>query len=469
MTSYFISLFLDFIFSPIGLIAIAVGAVLIHTATRHRASAWLLLSLCGFVTSLGKFESEFMVTPSLVFPLEQLRAMGRPLAIAVIGVILVVSLRQRRQNTLPLPQPARYLIAVQAAIFFKTVLYGSVSFALLAGLVYSMLILMLYTGPLSWLQDEENLHLAIWSIAMIGVIFTIANGYQAMFSIYPLTFVAGRFVGTTGNPQQAGTLLAGILPCVAYMVEHHQRWNWLRFFWIFTFGALLGLLLISGSRTGLLMTIAAFLLFYRANIWKFVRIAIPIALILWIGVGFLNSHDTIGQNILTTVNNRLFVDIGTQLQTGNSRQPVWTALWNSFLRNPLFGSSLGGERLMGYGESSWLGTAAAVGLVGLVPLLLFGGYSLRMIGDLLGISYRSSAYRLQANVVVAGLTALLIASIFEALLLGNLTYYILMLLIYLAMGQYLVKTCNSKQLEQQSQINPQYERRWGKSISGVEA
>ena len=122
---------------------------------------------------------------------------------------------------------------------------------------------------------------------------------------------------------------------------------------------------------------------------------------------------------------------------------------------------------MGYGESSWLGTAAAVGLVGLIPLILFGGYSLQIIWNLLGISYRSSAYRFQANVVIAGLVALLIASIFEALLLGNLTYYVLMLLIYLAIGQYLVKTCSSKQLEQQSQTNPPYEERWGKSISGV--
>lgn len=438
MASYFLGQLLNFIMSPMGSVGIIVGLFLIRSASRDRRVAWFLLALSCFAASLSKFQNEFVIAPSLVFPLEQLRAQGRTLAMVLVAALLVISWQQRRKQPLTLPNPIRYLIVVQIAIFLKTVVYGSPAFAILAAVVYGMLILMFSAGPVSWIQAERGFAFGMWSIAMVGVVFVLANGYQALFSLYPLTYVAGRFLGTTGNPQQAATLLAGIIPAVGFMIEHESERRWLRYLWLLLFAVSIGLILITGSRTGLLMTGIALLSFYRNRVWKLLRIGVPVVIVAWLGFTYLTDNGEIGRQILSMVNTRLFTDIDSQFTTANSRQMVWAALWNSFSQNPLFGSPLLGERLMGYGESSWLGAAAAVGIVGLVPLLLFGLACLKMMISLLIIGYKHAESHLQTSAVVAGLASLLVASFFEALLLGNLTSYLLMLFTYLSLGHYLV-------------------------------
>jgi len=70
---------------------------------------------------------------------------------------------------------------------------------------------------------------------------------------------------------------------------------------------------------------------------------------------------------------------------------------------------------------------------------MMGIESLRMMGQLFQLSRRHQEYFFHCSTVIAGLTSLLVGSIFEAYLLANLGFNVLMLLVYWALGQYLLQ------------------------------
>lgn len=439
MTAYFINLFLDFILSPVGLAGALIGIMLIRSAIRSRPMAWLLLSLCMFAASLSKFQDQFIQTPpALVFPLQQLRDMGRPLAILLVFAIIFVGLRQHNTKFTPLPGAINWLVVVQAVIFLKTVLYGSTTFALLAAVVFGAVVLMVAFGPLRWLQEPGNFRLGVWSVAMVALIFLLVNGYQMLFTFYPLAFVHNRFLGTTGNPQHAGVLLASTIPCLIFLSqEAEQRWQ--RGGWMVVLVCVMGLLLWTGSRTGLLMGVLTILFFYRRKFGQFLRFGLIIGLISIVFVTlFVDQNSIAWESVSSQVTERFLVDPTETLSSANSRQLVWNAQWRMFQQNPVLGVPLVGERLMGYGESSWLGTAAALGLAGLIPLLLFGMACFWMIVRLVQLGRKEPHTFFAASVVITGLISLLSGSFFEAYLLGNITFPVLALFTYLALGQALI-------------------------------
>ena len=59
---------------------------------------WFLLACFGFVSSLQRYEQPEwgIIAPPLVFPLEPLRANGRPLAIAFLGLLLLIAFATKR-------------------------------------------------------------------------------------------------------------------------------------------------------------------------------------------------------------------------------------------------------------------------------------------------------------------------------------------------------------------------------------
>ncbi|MCB0207755.1 MAG: O-antigen ligase family protein [Anaerolineae bacterium] len=429
----FLTQLFQFIFTPFGLAGFVGGLILIDQARRSARLAWLLVSVCCFTASLAKFVNEFVPEPpALAFPLQQLREAGRPLTIVLLGLVLVIALqRQTPQYKHWLPRPILFLILVQVVIFFKTLLFGSSLFALLAAGTFGAVVAMIILGPARWLVDENGFSLAAWSIAMVGLVFIVANGYQALFDLYPITFVHGLLLGTTGNPQHAATLLATTIPAFIFLFEQ-QRWLWGRLFWLGSLALVISALVMTGSRTGFLMTTVTVLLFYRHRLGSLLRIALPVGIALAILIIVVNQTPLSDTFTLTAATGKL-------LSGTNSRQAVWNILWRNFLENPLFGVPLRGDRLLGYGESSWLGAASALGLIGFVPLLLFGLTSLQMMAQLFLISRASRSLFLQISMVISGLTSLLAGSFFEAYLLGNLTFSLMALLLYLALGHYIIK------------------------------
>ena len=433
MGSNFISQLLDLIASPYGLVSITIALLVVYQARRSRRLAWLLFTLCCFAASIAKYQNKWIKqAPPLVFPLEQLRNVGRPLAIILLCCLLLLGfLTQNGWRRCLTPQPLKYLILVQIVIFFKTLVYGNIGFAFLAVLTFGAVVLMVRLGPSRWLQDEQNFYLAVWSLAMVGVIFVIVNAYQALFDVYAITFVHGWFLGTSGNPIHAAVLLAATIPCFMFLIESRKEAGWEKACWMVGLILVMIALFLTGSRTGIIMGAVSILFFYRQRAGNLLRLGIFVGVVLAVISPFL-SQDGSGWGASYTAATDKFLS-GT-----NTREGVWLALWNQFINYPLFGVPLQGERL-GYGESSWLAAGANLGLLGFLPLVMFGLECLKMILQLNKLTHKNPIYFLQSSTVIAGLASLLVGSFSEAFLLGNLTFSLLALLMYLSLGKYLIE------------------------------
>lgn len=432
MDSSSVSQLFDLLFSPVGLLGAILGLGIVTQAQKSRPIAWFLFTLCCFSVSLAKFRDPFVdEPPALAFPLQQMRDFGRPLSIVFLVLLLILTLtKQSSWRRQLLAEPIKFLVVVQCILFLKTLAYGSIAFALMAAITFSAVIYVFKLGPSTWLTDNENFTLAARSIGLVSSIFILLNAYQAAVDIYPITFVHGRFLGTTGNPQHAAVLLSSSMPCLIFLFESHHR-KWIKGFWIINLILVGVLLLMTGSRTGMLMAILTILFFYRNRGGALIRLGFVVAVVLAITFPLISQDGAIfGANQADVVSRFLSTD--------NTREAVWSALWQGFSQNPIFGAPLMGSRL-GFGESSWLAAGATLGLAGLIPLGLFGAACLRVMAKLATISKHQPSSYLQCSTVISGLACLLVGSFFEAFLLGTLSFALFAILTYLSLGQYLIE------------------------------
>jgi hypothetical protein len=435
MNKSFIDQLAGFLSTPFGMIGVAIGIVLVVKANQDRPTGWLLLSLCSFAASLNVFKDRWTpVTPPLLFPLQQIRASGRPLAIILLILLVILALQTKNNwRQWIFPQPIKYLIFVQSVIVFKTMLYGNQEFALISAMTFGGIIFMLKRGPGTWLQNDENFYLAVKSIAVVGLIFVVANTYQYVISPYAITFNQSRFLGTTGNPQHAGVLLAATIPCLMFLIQSSPGWNFAKSLWSGVLVITMYFLLLTGSRTGLIMGVISILLFYRNNGGIWFRLILFLAIFAALIAPFLQPET------LSSSSTGIDASVSSRFtSTNNTRADAWSGMWSGFMNNIIFGSPLQSGRL-GYGENSWLAAGDQLGLVGFIPMILMGWESLKLIWQLNQLSSRNSYYFFQASVVIAGLGAMLVGSFFEPFLLGNITFSMLSFLTYLLMGAYLIE------------------------------
>jgi hypothetical protein len=434
MPKTFIDQLFGFLGTPAGIIGVALGVLMVIKASQHRPTGWLLFSICCFASSLNSFVDRWNpIPPALLFPLQQIRTYGRPLAIVLLILLVLLGLQtQNNWRRWIFPQAIKYLMAVQFAIFFKTILYGNIEFALLSGMTFGGIILMLQMGPGRWLQNDENFHLAVRSIAVVGLIFVVANSYQYLINPQPVTFVHSRFMGTTGNPQHAAVLLAATIPCLMFMFQSTPKWNFIKFLWVLVLIVVMYFLLLTGSRTGLLMGAISILLFYRQNGGAWLRIALFVAISAALLMPFLEPDSLSSSSGINSSVSARFSSVD------NTREAVWNGLWGAFMNNPLFGAPLRADR-MGYGENSLLSAGANLGLMGFIPMTMVGWESMKLMWELNQLSSRNSYYFFQSSTIIAGLGSMLVGSFFEAFLLGNITFSLLAFLTYLLMGAYLVE------------------------------
>ncbi|BAY66025.1 hypothetical protein NIES22_61380 [Calothrix brevissima NIES-22] len=427
MGSSFTNQLFNLLFSPLGLLGIVLGWVIFNKAKRSRRLAWFLFSLFCYTASLGKYEDQWITAPPLVVPLEQLRDMGRPLTIVLLCLLLILGIESADQGRRTfIPKPIKYLIVVQFAFFYKILLFGEINFALLGLITFVALVLMLKLGPSRWLQNEQNFHLGVWSIAMAGVIFGFAGVYQGVFNLQAMTFLHGRFTGTTGNPLHATALLAATIPSLMFLIEMRQKWDWVKVFWIANLFILLYFLFLTGSRTGLIMAVPTILLFYRQRLGTLLRLGFFVGIVLAFML-YLQGPDVVMSN---TVASRYS-------STQNTREGVWSSMSSKFIKYPVFGAPLEGGRL-GFGESTWLATGSTTGLIGFIPLVMMGIECVKMMFKLHQLSSKNSSYIPHCSTVIGGLTSLLSGSFTEAILLGNLTFPVISLIMYLSLGKYLL-------------------------------
>ena len=433
---------ISFLVTPLGLLLTAGGVVVAMLAKPSRPRLrWLIFSTCGFAASLSTFDPDRIVggVPPLVFPLEFLRAMGRPITLVLVLLLLLNLLITRQANWRHrcFPTPIKFLMVVQAMIVVKILSSGNITFALLTTVTYSAIVTLIALGPSRWLQSERDILLSIWSIAMVGVIFALVNLYQAAIDTYPLTFLHGWFLGTTGNPHHAAVLIVSVLPSILFFCHHRDKNRWNQWLWLGCLGLAVIGLAATASRTGMTMAIAAVLAFYWRQSSRLVRLVLIGTIVVLVGVSII---EIVGFDVNLT---GVFSTSINKIEAGqDTRSEVFRNYWNNFLAYPLFGMPLTGERLL-FRESSWLGVAGSLGLMGLVPMAFFGLSTIQMIYRLHRMMSVYPSTILLCSTVTSGLVALLIGGITEAYLLGNLSFAVLALFLYLAMGSFLLEVSST--------------------------
>lgn len=417
---------------------LCIGAVLL--ARKHQTIAWALFSVCLFATSLSEFRNQFVQDPpDLIFPLEQIRAMGRPISALLVGMLLLTNLNKKISPYFKwnVPIPIKFLVLLQLIVVMKG-LEGDWHFALYAFLTFCTLNIMLFIGPYQWIQEsEQGIEKGIRAIAISALIFLSINGLQALVDSYPITFVHNRFLGTTGNPQHAATLLALSFPCCLYSYEKQRQWHIGKCFWFGSLFAVAYPLFLTGSRTGALMAVITLFAFYHK------RLDVLLRLLLLILVLYLLSSSLLGVDISFFTSEHVDITQRFVEAKDNTRGDVWAALWRNFQKYPLYGAPLKGDRV-GYGENSWLAAGASLGLLGFIPLLLFAISTIRSMFNLSAIAARQTSISLESSVVISGISSLLVGSFFEAFLLGNLTYPLIALMVFLLLMQTIIEQHNSQ-------------------------
>lgn len=430
---------LDLLLTPYGLAAGAIALVFIFVfyKDKYRPLQWFLVALTGFAASLNEYVDPvtFEPAPALVFPLQQIRTQGRPITIILLGLLLVLiflsnSSKRRKRKGL-IPSPLFYLFLIQGLVFIKTAVGGSQSFAILALLTFSALMMMMLQGPSRWIETERDFKWGVGAIAMTGMIFVVVNLYQGVINLDAITFLHGRLLGTTGNPQHAATLLAATVPAFLYLIEGEKDRLWLKAFWIGFLALIAFALAMTGSRTGLGTAVIGMMLFYSFSGKVMTRILLMVAVFL-LAATFLEGLEL---PFLETVSSPVDRFSNWSLDT---REHVWRAQWQTFTNYPYFGSPLKGDRI-GVGENSWLATGAALGLMGFIPLLLFGWECLKMMLQLYEYGNRNPFHQQQCNLVIAGLLSLLVGSFFEGYLLGTITFSLMAIVQYLILGNFLLQ------------------------------
>lgn len=423
----------ELILSPAG-IGIGIAALgFLWYCLKNQRIVYLLMGGCLFCASLARYTDEFITAPPLFGPLEILRTMGRPITIGLLMLIFVLALSIPKQNgKIKIPLPLFGLIIVQYLIMLKTIYYGSVAFPIFYFFLFLLIIFTLCKGVGSRIKSWENFDQVARSIALAGGIFVWINSFQGAVDMDAIVFIQSRFSGTTGNPNHAAVFLATVFPSLLYaIITSKKKYT---FFWMAT--ALLALywLLISGSRTGLFMAVMSFFLFFSHKILYFlVRIigwGLALSLFFYVFPGLVEFSDVtkaIGWDGMVERINR-------QSDGGlDTRAEIWHIQLRSFKQYPIFGLPVNGDRII-FGENSWLGVAAQFGWTGLIPMLFFGFGMIHKIISLWKTRIYNKAKANELSLCFAGLVSLITGSFSEAYLLGNLSFPVMSMILYLILA-----------------------------------
>ncbi len=424
----------ELILSPLGIGIGFAGLAFLWYCLKNQQIVYLLMGVCLFCASLARYADEFVTAPPLFGPLEILRSMGRPLTIGLLMLVFILALSIPKQNEkIKVPLPLFGLIIVQYLILIKSIYYGTLAFPIFYFLLFLLIIFTLCRGLGSRIESWKNFDQVAGAIALAGGIFVWINSFQGVVGRDAIVFVQGRFSGTTGNPNHAAVFLATVFPALLYAITKSKKGYII--FWVATTLLAFYWLLISGSRTGLIMAVMSFLLFFSHKMLYFlVRIigwGLALSLFFYLLPGLVEFSDVtevIGWDGMAKRINR-------QSEGGlDTRAKIWHIQLRNFNEYPIFGAPVYyGDRII-FGENSWLGVAAQFGWTGLIPMLFFGIGMIHKMILLWKTRIYNKAKANELSLCFAGIISLMTGSFSEAYLLGNLSFPVMSMILYLILA-----------------------------------
>ena len=415
---------LDLLLSPIGILAMSLFVVLLAAITVSKVVKWGTLTGMLYVSTLGKYEQPWF-DHTLLPPFEQIRDESR----AIVGGLLIALL-------IPVFMSARgwrtRLVLGSTAVFFLLeLLYAVRMFQVgLMGqeemlargatsiVVYTLFFVTLGIGLSKWLHTIEDAHTVLRCLAVTGALFVAGVVFHLILS--PSVMAQTRFHGTTANAQHASGVIALLLPPICYLLQQRTEWKQWRVVLAITVGMLVPLLLWTGSRNGLLMTVVGLGLFFRARLKRLIVVVIVVGVF---AIVALQVFEESTRNV-----ERL-------MSTQDTRSERWSQLVDDFVSSPIIGH-IGDQPAIK--ENAYLSVAARLGVMGLIPLGVF----LALVGKDLFKLHQSRRLlgedALLADLVTSGLVAMIVGSCFEGFLLGTIAFWVPFIYIYLALLAFLL-------------------------------
>lgn len=430
----FVGQLLAFVSSIYGIVFISLLLWLVAKVNKDIRYLWLLLAFLMYFSSLAKFFDQWTDEPPALIPfLQTIRDNGRPLSIlTLIGIVISIHKNKYKLfNGLYVNNESsiQFLVVVQVIIFLKILLVGNMLFAIMAFATFLGVIYIVRNGLSPLIQNQASIEYGVYAILIANIIFLTTNFYQAYIDMYPITFLHGRFLGTTGNPQHAAVLLASSIPAYMYMISRYKISLRMAFICVFL-GLNIYALILTGSRTGLLMA------FITVSLFIYKGSPLLTTLTAFCAIIILVFYDEI--NLYIALNDETSTAFGRLSSLEDTRSAAWKGMWETFTYHPIFGKPVIGDRI-GFGENSWLATASSLGLIGFIPLFLFGTRLIKLSIIALKQSFSKSINNSdEYKVVATGIISLIAGSFFEAFLLGNLSFSLIILLLYITMLEYLI-------------------------------
>ena len=358
----------------------------------------ILLFLSGF--SMPK--DTWGKPPDYIGFIQVLRVYSTEFKLLFISLIFLTLFIYRKYiiKRLKTPPLLSVYLLFNLIIFFKYIFSDKLIFGFQQFITFSIVVFV-FSSIYSIFDKHELLDIARYS----GFLIISVNIIQIVVDFSSM-FVMGRFISITGNAQHAAILFLGLIPI--YYIDALKK----SVVSIICLVLVLFFLFLTGSRTGLLGLSIFILLTGIRRVRYFIIIIIFILVITNLfPTELLQSFDI----QLSSLESRV-------LNGENTRQIIWSDLFDAFLDNPFFGKDIEKNRV-GYGESSILSAFANYGLIGGIPFLI-------ILGIIIKAFRRNILKRDESQIVAAIIFSLFVASFFEAFLLSNISFSFYILLIY---------------------------------------
>jgi hypothetical protein len=378
---------------------------------------WVLLALLFWTGMFGYSGADFQPYNILMYPLDQIRVYSRTLVAGLTLTLIIPSLISGRGWRMRLISPVAVLFLVFQLLFcVREIFAGDTVRGPTAIVVFSITFVVLCIGLPRWLQSMDDVHNAIRSLAWAAGLFCICTLAQTLENRNAI-LMAGRMIGTTGNPQTAALILGSGLAPLCYMVARRSE----AFYERILYGALAALnalfLVWTGSRTGVIIALIGLIVTFRYRLHRLFIVGLCSAAFFLILLNIFADSTVINQHIWS------FDD---------TRSPVWMSQLDQYLRNPLMGTLTEGQG-WGYGENSYLAAAARYGTLGILPLLAAVAVCVIGILQLNGNKRYLRQDALLVDLISGCLLAVGIGAWFEGYLLASFSFPTYCLLIYLAL------------------------------------
>ncbi|MEO0512016.1 MAG: hypothetical protein AAF108_03860 [Planctomycetota bacterium] len=325
-------------------------ALVLTLASGRTVRLWLLAGL--FFSSIAvQIDVQDNVLPTLLFPIQRRRTEF----VAAIGVLTLLSflIYGVRSSGLRTSAQTLALLVVGAYAGLLRIKHEGFNEGGLTILFAVVIIPTITAATIGYVRSRDDLFRLLRTLAMGGIVWT---GFVALQFVANRSYVtlgnSNRFMGLLSNPQHAGAFVASIGVITVWLAVYDPA-RVLRPLWIATTGAMVIMILWSGSRTGIGMFTVGVVASMYSRFGLFILLLPVLAVVLYAGIRIAESLG-IGLNT------------GRLASTENTRQVVWQNMLQSGLSNPLYGV---GTDNAGGSENGYLYGFAAFG-VGMLALTI---------------------------------------------------------------------------------------------------